>query len=102
MTQAASDADAPTSLGAQFGSLDRVYWIANWMEMFERLAYYGLRTVVPIYMVLSVQQGGPEFDHVQKGQIFAVWAAIQSFVPIFTGGYADRYGYKLTVAAAIA
>ncbi len=102
MTQAASDADVPTPLGAQLGSLDRVYWIANAMEMIERFAYYGLRTVVPIYMVLSVQQGGPEFDHVQKGTIFSIWAAIQSFVPIFTGGYADRYGYKLTVGWAIA
>ena len=102
MSQAASDADANIGIGRQIGSLDRVYWIANWMEMFERLAYYGLRTVIPLYMVLSVEQGGPQFDHNQKGQIFAVWAAIQSFVPIFTGGYADRYGYKFTVAAAIA
>jgi dipeptide/tripeptide permease len=101
MTQAASDADSGASFREQFGALDRVYWIANLMEMVERLAYYGLRTVVPIYMVLSVAQGGPQFDHVQKGQIFAIWAGIQSFVPIFTGGYADRYGYKLTVAAAI-
>jgi MFS family permease len=98
---ATSDADAGLSLGTQLRELDRVYWIANLMEMVERFAYYGLRTVLPIYMVLSVAQGGPEFDHVQKGQIFAWWASVQSFVPIFTGGYADRYGYKLTVAAAI-
>jgi len=95
--------DASTlSLGEQFAQLSRVFWIANTMEMVERLAYYGLRTVLPIYMVLSVQQGGPEFDHIQKGQIFAWWAAMQSFLPVFTGGYADRYGYKLTVGIAIA
>jgi len=100
---AAPDNDASTlSLGQQFAQLSRVFWIANTMEMVERLAYYGLRTVLPIYMVLSVAQGGPEFDHVQKGQIFAWWAAMQSFLPVFTGGYADRYGYKLTVAVAIA
>ena len=95
--------DASTlSLGEQFATLSRVFWIANTMEMVERLAYYGLRTVLPIYMVLSVAQGGPEFDHIQKGQIFAWWAAMQSFLPVFTGGYADRYGYKLTVGIAIA
>ncbi len=100
---AAPDNDASTlSLGQQFAQLSRVFWIANTMEMVERLAYYGLRTVLPIYMVLSVAQGGPEFDHVQKGQIFAWWAAMQSFLPVFTGGYADRYGYKLTVGVAIA
>lgn len=100
---AAPENDASTlSLGEQFGTLNRVFWIANTMEMVERLAYYGLRTVLPIYMVLSVAQGGPEFDHIQKGTIFAWWAAMQSFLPVFTGGYADRYGYKLTVGVAIA
>jgi len=90
------------SLGAQLQSFSRVFWIANTMEMLERLAYYGLRTVLPIYMVLSLEEGGPQFDHVQKGLIYAWWAAVQSGVPVFTGGYADRYGYKLTVAISIA
>ncbi len=86
----------------QLRSFNRVYWIANLMEMFERLAYYGLRTVLPVYMVLSVEAGGPQFDHIQKGAIYAWWALVQSGLPVFTGGYADRYGYKLTVAVAIA
>jgi dipeptide/tripeptide permease len=102
MNTAAERETSRDSLIVQLAQLDRVYWIANAMEMIERLAYYGLRTVLPLYMVLSVQQGGPEFDHVQKGQILAIWAAVQSFLPVFTGGYADRYGYKLTVAVAIA
>lgn len=89
-------------LGEQLKSFGRTFWIANSVEMLERLAYYGLRTVLPIFMVLSVEQGGPQFDHVQKGFIFAWWAMLQSMVPIFTGGYADRYGYKLTVGVSIA
>lgn len=87
---------------SQLESFNAAYWISNCMEMFERLAYYGLRTVLPVYMVLSVEQGGPEFDHIQKGSIYALWALVQSGLPVFTGGYADRYGYKLTVAVAIA
>ncbi|HEX9794920.1 MAG TPA: MFS transporter [Planctomycetota bacterium] len=75
-----------------------VFWIANWMELVERFAYYGLRTVVPIYMVLAYEEGGPQFSHEQKGTIFMIWALVQSFVPIFTGGFADRYGYKLNIA----
>ena len=97
----ANDASS-LSFSEQFRSTNSVFWIANAMEMLERLAYYGLRTVLPIYMVLSVQSGGPEFDHIQKGTIFFWWAAVQSFLPVFTGGYADRYGYKLTVAISIA
>ena len=80
----------------------KVFNRANFMEILERLAYYGLRTVVPIYMVLSVEQGGPQFNHLQKGAVFAWWALVQSMVPVFSGGFADRYGYKATVAVAIA
>ena len=69
----------------QIKSFNGVYWIANSMEMFERLAYYGLRTVLPIYMVLSLEEGGPQFDHVQKGTIYAWWALVQSGLPVFTG-----------------
>ena len=90
------------SLGEQLKSFGKTFWIANTIEMLERLAYYGLRTVIPIFMVLSIEEGGPQFDHVQKGFIFAWWALIQSMIPVFTGGYADRYGYKLTVAISIA
>jgi len=97
-----SSPDSSASLGQQLQSFSRVFWIANIMEMLERLAYYGLRVVLPIYMVLSLEEGGPQFDHVQKGLIYAWWAAVQSGVPVFTGGYADRYGYKLTVAISIA
>ncbi len=100
MAQPANEA-SNASLAEQLRTFSSTFWIANAMEMFERLAYYGLRTVLPLYMVLSVAQGGPEFDHVQKGAIFAAWAAVQSFLPVFTGGYADRYGYKFTVSVAI-
>ena len=97
----AGDGTSNAPLLEQLLSFNRVFWIANTMEMLERLAYYGLRTVLPIYMVLSVAQGGPEFDHIQKGWIYAWWATMQSILPVFTGGYADRYGYKITVAVAI-
>jgi MFS family permease len=97
-----SNPSSGTSLSEQFRSYNRVFWTGNLMEMFERLSYYGLRTVVPIYMVLSLTEGGLELSHTEKGQVFMWWAAVQSFVPIFTGGYADKYGYKKTVGISIA
>ena len=45
--------------------------------------------------------GGPEFDNIQKGAVFAWWAAVQSFVPVLSGGFADRFGYKNTVGVSI-
>ena len=98
----ASDDDKSTlGFAAQFKSLSGTYWIANAMEMLERLAYYGLRTVLPVYMVLAVELGGPQFDHIQKATIYFWWAAVQSFVPIVSGGYADSFGYKKTVGVSI-
>ncbi|MFT4976813.1 MAG: MFS family permease [Myxococcota bacterium] len=86
----------------QVQGLDSRFWIVNIMEMFERLAYYGVRAVVAIYMVLPVESGGPGFSHIEKGAIFAAWASVQSVLPVFTGGVADRYGHKRTIAIAIA
>lgn len=84
----------------QIRSFGRVFWIANWMELVERFAYYGVRVVLPVYMVLAISEGGPELTHVQKGSIYALWAVVQSFIPIFTGGFADRYGFKKNIAVA--
>lgn len=99
----APDTDETSTLGLveQFKSFSSTYWVANAMEMLERLAYYGLRTVLPVYMVLAVEQGGPQFDHLQKASIYAWWALVQSFVPIVSGGYADSFGYKKTVGISI-
>ena len=36
----------------------RVFWIANVMELFERAAYYGLNSVLAVYLTHSVAQGG--------------------------------------------
>jgi POT family proton-dependent oligopeptide transporter len=93
----AASGEKPTFL-SQFTQFSGLYWIANWMELVERFAYYGVRVVLPVFMVASFKDGGPEFDHLQKGFVYAIWALVQSFVPIFTGGFADRYGYKLNIA----
>jgi MFS family permease len=74
----------------------------NTMEMFERLAYYGVRVVIPIYIAQADERAGLHFTQIQKGQIFMMWALVQTGVPIFSGGFADRYGYKKTIAASIA
>ena len=85
----------------QILGLDTRFWIVNTMELFERLAYYGVRSVIAIYMVLPLELGGPQLTHVEKGTIFLWWAGFQSILPMFTGGYADRYGHKNTIAFAI-
>jgi len=39
----------PTGVLASF---PRVFWIANLMELFERAAYYGMNSVLAIYLTI--------------------------------------------------
>ena len=72
--------------------------MANIMEMLERLAYYGVRVVIPIYIAQADEINGLHFSQTDKGLIFFWWALVQSLVPVFSGGFADRFGYKRTLA----
>ncbi len=82
-------------------SMSRPFWMVNIMEMIERLAYYGVRVVIPIYIAQADEIGGLHFTSIEKGQIFLWWALFQSLTPMISGGFADRYGYKKTIAASI-
>lgn len=84
----------------QLVSFPGSFWVANLMEMFERLAYFGVRAVVGLYIVDAAVNGGLELSHLQRGTIFTVWALIQALLPMFTGGFSDRYGYKISLAIA--
>jgi POT family proton-dependent oligopeptide transporter len=103
-TQLNTDATAPdarTGVWGQLTSLPRSYWMVNIMEIIERLAYYGVRVVIPIYIAQADSPGGLHFTQTEKGTIFLWWAIVQSLVPLFSGGFADRYGYKKTIAVSI-
>lgn len=84
-------------LVAAIGSLGYVFWIVGAMEMVERLAYYGVKAVAALYAKDPVSKGGLGITPLEYGHITAVWAGVQSFVPVFTGGLSDRYGYKQTI-----
>ena len=87
---------------AQLAELPRAFWMVNAMETLERLAYYGVRVVIPVYIAQADELHGLHFSQVQKGTIFMLWALVQAGVPVFSGGFADRYGYKRTIAVSIA
>jgi MFS family permease len=102
MSQPAMAVAADEGLGTKLRRLPRAFWMLNTMEMFERLAYYGVRVVIPIYIAQADEIHGLHFTQSQKGLIFMLWALVQSGVPVFSGGFADRYGYKKTIAVSIA
>lgn len=78
------------------------YWVCNIVEMWERLAYYTVRPVAAIYIMQADDPGGLHLTAGHKGTIYALWAFFQSLLPTFTGGLADRYGYKPTLLFALA
>lgn len=79
----------------------RTFWTLNTIEMWERLAYYNLRVMAPIYIMQADNPGGLHLTAVDKGSIYAWWAVFQSILPIVTGGFADRFGYKRTLGFSI-
>ena len=82
---------------AAIGSLSYVFWICGGMEMIERLAFYGVRSLSSLYATDSAANGGLGLIESDLGIIFMAWAMVQTFVPVFTGGISDRYGYKETI-----
>ena len=84
------------------GSLKGVkpaFWLANAQEACERLAYFGIRAVLPLMMV-SVGTGGLGLSMSEKGWIYGIWALIQCFVPMISGGFSESFGYKKSLIVA--
>ncbi len=75
-------------------SFPRVFWVANVMELFERAAYYGMNSILAIYLSNSVQEGGLGFSEQSVGFLQSLVYAMTYIVPILGGALADRYGYR--------
>ena len=88
----------PAPAKPRFG---RTFWTLNTIEMWERLAFYNLRVMAPIYIMQADNPGGLHLTALDKGTIYAWWAVFQSLLPIVTGGFADRFGYKRTLGFSI-
>ncbi len=80
----------------------RTFWVANVMELFERAAYYGLNSVLAVYLTDAVAKGGLGFDPQAVGFLQSIVYAVTYAVPIVGGALADRYGYRRMVLVAFA
>ena len=84
----------------QIRGLKPNFWTSNWMEANERLAFFGARAILPLYMVYAVAQGGLGLSYKEKGLIYSIWALVQCLVPMISGGFTDQYGYKKSLYTA--
>ncbi|HET8947702.1 MAG TPA: MFS transporter, partial [Candidatus Polarisedimenticolia bacterium] len=66
----------------------RVFWVANLIEVLERFAYYGIYFGFGIYMThLGYSRG-------QLGDVQSIFLLLSYGVPVFSGSFADRFGFK--------
>ncbi len=70
------------------------FWTANVMELFERAAYYGMNSVLAIYLSASVREGGLGASVEEVGFLQSIVYAATYVLPILGGALADRYGYR--------
>jgi dipeptide/tripeptide permease len=72
----------------------KTFWVAVIMEFFERGSYYGMMSVLSVFLVLSGADGGLGFSKEQAGSILGTIPPLLYFLPIIAGAIADRYGYR--------
>ncbi|MBN2893549.1 MAG: MFS transporter [Bacteroidales bacterium] len=83
-----------------FKKFPRTFWVANTVELFERWGWYGLFNVLAIYLTASTDTGALGFTQVQKGMLMGSISAIVYFLPVFTGAFSDKFGYKRSLLIA--
>ena len=65
------------------------FWVANGMELFERLAYYGQQIVFMIYMRNKLG-----FTEAEAGQLSGIFGGLIYLLPILGGTLADKWGFR--------
>jgi len=80
-----------------FRSFPRNFWTVIAMEFFERGSYYGVMSVLSVYLVMSTQAGGLGFSKESVGVIKSTITPLLYLLPIISGAIADRYGYRKTL-----
>jgi dipeptide/tripeptide permease len=73
----------------------KAFWVANSVELFERLAYYAVFIVITLY--LSNVWG---FTDIEAGIISGIFSATLYLLPTFAGAYADKIGFRSAIMIA--
>lgn len=83
-----------------YKSFPRNFWTVIMMEFFERGSYYGVMSVLSIYLVMSTNEGGLGFSKEGVGVIKSTITPLLYLLPILSGALADRFGYRRTLMMA--
>lgn len=80
-----------------FRSFPKNFWTAITMEFFERGSYYGVMSVLSVYLVMDIHKGGLGFSKESVGVIKSTITPLLYLLPILSGAIADRFGYRKTL-----
>lgn len=76
-------------------AFSKAFWVSNTVELFERMAYYAVFIVLTIY--LSSILG---FNDFEASMISGLFSGGLYLLPIFTGAYADKIGFRKSMIIA--
>jgi MFS family permease len=65
------------------------FWVANGMELFERLAYYGQQIVFMVYL-----RDRLHFTAAEAGTLSGIFGGVIYLLPILAGTLADKWGFR--------
>lgn len=78
------------------------FWSTIICELFERNAWYGLFSLIALYLTMSKDQGALGLSHDQKGNILAIVPFFLYIFPVFAATIGDRIGYKKVLLTSLA
>ena len=73
------------------------FWVANVLELFERLAFYGAKAVLAVYLADKIGLGPQD-----AGSLAGLFSGLIFSLPIIAGTFVDRYGFRKTLMACFA
>jgi proton-dependent oligopeptide transporter, POT family len=71
---------------------ERAFWVANFTELFERLAYYGMFAALAIYLSEQLH-----FSKELAGTTAGTFGFVVWVVPVLAGALADRFTFRRTL-----
>ncbi|MEK6650667.1 MAG: MFS transporter [Bacteroidota bacterium] len=71
------------------------FWVANGMELFERLAYYGQQIVFMVYL-----RNRLGFTETEAGTLSGIFGGLIYLLPILGGTLADKWGFRQAFSVA--
>ncbi len=86
-----TDSDPTTS------GFSRAFWVANFVELLERAAWYGVFVAITLYLSRILA-----FSDIEAATVSGVFSAGLYLLPTFSGAYADRIGFRNALLLAFA